>query len=537
MFLSNELIQLVFADENDVFYGEDLTELELEQYLWLRLRRSKKYAAVYFLRALPEEESFSVRYFAGDRNCRPFSGDQKKGLKKWFSGKRENEAGKWMLDRLRDRTEPAALVCPLADFCAVASGESWKPLLQELGEDRKRSGALVLTAPPEAEGSRELLLHSPVFEWLQDTAILDARVKGQNLYGFLLRRKTPEASVFLNAVTEEGLEGLLRNAELSRSGPILTGEDRSAMAAWLSAYLRSPRLQREEPLFSHNLPGAYLRYRDLRVWLDQDKVWNALIRRSRSEELPRPGDSAPRICRSTEGKVGDCIERVFNMSPSLIADPGIAGLWDRVLGSLMTPGAAPADQRLAESMAKLTVFLSAADRKDGESCRRTLEVLQTLCRVLGEPELGEERLDRCLRLEESTDLYVKVRSQLRAQEEDLALQEGQTGPLAAARRAALEKQRAHTANMEDKCLRIIASLREHLNVSDAGADLGTLQGDLEKLLTEFRDSAREEPEIAAVPEEKFPAGTGTGSAASEKEIPQTPAGDDSWKYSSAVPKL
>ena len=539
MFLSNDLIQLVFADENDVFYGEDLTELDLEQYLWLSLHRSR-YAAVYFLRASPKEESFSVRRFAGDRKCRPYDPDQQKGLK-WLLGKRENELGKWMLDQLRDRSNPAALVCSLADFCAVAGQESWEPVLRELAEDKKRSGVLVLTAPPEAEGSTELLLRSRVFEWLEDTAILDARKGTQrNLFGFLRRRKTPEACVFLNQVTEEGLEGLLRCAELSRTGPILTGEDRAGAAAYLTAYLHSPRRQREEPLFNHNLPGAYLRYRDLRVWLGQDKVWNELIRRGRKEEKSSFSGSPIQVCRSTDGKVGDCIERVFNMSGRLMADPAVSGLWDPVLKSLMTPGAASPDPKLAESMDRLTVFLTTADQKDGESCRRILEVLQTFCRVLGEPELGEERLDRCLRLEQSTDLYVKVQSQLRALEEGIALLSGQTGNLASAKRTALEKERAHTANMREKCLQIIQSLRENLTVSDSVADVGALQGDLEKLMAEFRDSSREEAKTEAPPEEE----PLTYEVKTEPEAPPEPepqpshgGGDDSWKYKPSVPKL
>ena len=542
MFLSNELIQLVFAEENDVFYGEDLTELDLEQYLWLRLHRSR-YAAVYFLRALPREGSFSVRCFAGDRKCRPYDPDQQKGLK-WLLGKKENELGKWMLDQLRDRSDPAALICPMADFCAVAGQESWEPLLRELASDKRRSGVLVLTAPPEAEESTALLLQSKVFDWLGDTAILDAR-KGnpQNLYGFLRRRKTPEACVFLNNVTEESLEGLLRCAELSRPGPILTEEDRSAAAAYLSGYLRTPRLQREEPLFSHNLPGAYLRYKELRSFLDQDKVWKSLILRSRSEEKPEFAGSSLLMCRSTDGKIGDCIERVFAMTPKVISDPKISGQWSRVLGSLMTPSPVPPDPRLAESMERLTLILTAAEQRNAEECLRVLEALEVLCRVLGEPELGEEKLDRCLRLEQSTDLYVKMQDQLNVLEEDIALLSGQTGNLAAAKLAVREKERAHMANMRDKSLQIIQTLRENLSVSNSMADVSALQGDVEKLVAEFEKKSADGPEEkTGVPEEEplDYAVRAEEETVSQPEEPRSqPAGspDEKAKFSPLVPKL
>lgn len=541
MFLSNELIQLVFADENDVYYGEDLTELDLEQYLWLRLHRSR-YSAVYFLRASPKEESFSVRCFAGDRKCRPYDPDQQKGLK-WLLGKRENELGKWMLDQLRDRSDPAALVCPLADFCAVAGQESWEPLLREMAADRKRTGVLVLTAPPEAEGSMDLLLHSRVFEWLADTVILDVR-KGnpQNLYGFLRRRKTSEACVFLNAVTEEGLEGLIRCAEFSRPGPILTEEDRTAAAAYLSGYLRTPRLQREEPLFSHNLPGAYLRYKDLRSFLDQDRVWKKLILRSRSDRKPEMSGSSLLVCRSTDGKVGDCIERVFNMSPKLIADPKITGQWSQTLGRLMTPSAAAADPGLTEDMGKLSLILTAADQLSAESCIRVLEVLGVLCRVLGDPGPGKEKLDRCSRLVDSTDLYVKVQDRLSALEEEIALLSAQTGSMAAAKLAVREKERAHMANMRDKSLQIIQSLRDNLSVSNSMADLSSLQGDLEKLMAEFeKKTAGGEEEKPETREEtlQYEVRAEDGIASEPEQTRQQPAGsgDEKAKFSPLVPKL
>ena len=49
MFSSKELLHLVFADETDTYYGDDLLKLELNQYLWLKLHES--YQTVYFLGA------------------------------------------------------------------------------------------------------------------------------------------------------------------------------------------------------------------------------------------------------------------------------------------------------------------------------------------------------------------------------------------------------------------------------------------------------------------------------------------------------
>ena len=249
------------------------------------------------------------------------------------------------------------------------------------------------------------------------------------------------------------------------------------------------------------------------------------------------------MCRSTDGKIGDCIERVFAMTPKVISDPKISGQWSRVLGSLMTPSPVPPDPRLAESMERLTLILTAAEQRNAEECLRVLEALEVLCRVLGEPELGEEKLDRCLRLEQSTDLYVKMQDQLNVLEEDIALLSGQTGNLAAAKLAVREKERAHMANMRDKSLQIIQTLRENLSVSNSMADVSALQGDLEKLVAEFEKKSADGPEEkTGVPEEEplDYAVMAEEETVSQPEEPGSQAAgspDEKAKFSPLVPKL
>ena len=61
MFSSDTLIHLVFGDETDVYYCDDLLRLNLRQYLWREL--CQDYPAVFFLRKA--EKVFSVTCYGG----------------------------------------------------------------------------------------------------------------------------------------------------------------------------------------------------------------------------------------------------------------------------------------------------------------------------------------------------------------------------------------------------------------------------------------------------------------------------------------
>lgn len=507
MFVSNELVQLVFADESDTFYGEDLTELDLEQYLWLRLHRSG-YKAVYFLRQdAQRKDGFVVRSMSGDRKCRPFDADQQKGLKKFF-GKQENELGKWMQAQLQDKNDPAAFVCSMGDFCAVASRESWEPVLRGIAEDRKRRGILVLTAPAETADTAELLLGSPVFGLLKDSAILDARgERQQDLFGYLSRRKTRESCVFLNAFTDEGregIEGLVRNMELTRSGPVLTQEERAGAARYLSAYLSSPRMQKEDHLFDYKYPGAYLPYRELHRFLSQEGKWNALLHRAKNADPDTlAGGKPPLVFRSRDGEVGDCIERVFSMRRSLVADPLVGEEWDRVLERLMSPDTGPENKTLSECMDRLTRRLATADRRDAESCRCILEVLRTFCRELCKPGLEEDpdRVNCYAALEKSAGLYADALTRLRDLDTTIHTLSAQSNPAAAASRTMAVAAKKQMEAYRDKVLLFIRTRIDELSIPDSIKGIGSMLEDLEELDTEFQ--AARQTEQAAVPAAGF----------------------------------
>ena len=69
-----------------------------------------------------------------------------------------------------------AIVCPLEDFCMVMEEPVWEKRLREIAADGSRRGKIVLTVSEPAERSSKYLLGSPVFAWLGEKAVPDARV-------------------------------------------------------------------------------------------------------------------------------------------------------------------------------------------------------------------------------------------------------------------------------------------------------------------------------------------------------------------------
>ena len=97
MFSSKELISFVFANENDIYYSEDLRKRNLNQYLWETLHEN--YETVYFLTA--EDNRFRVRTF-GDLSGDIAGLEKQAKPKLWsFLGSSEQEKfSNWLLRQL-----------------------------------------------------------------------------------------------------------------------------------------------------------------------------------------------------------------------------------------------------------------------------------------------------------------------------------------------------------------------------------------------------------------------------------------------------
>ena len=206
MFSSEELISYVFANESDLYYGNDLLKLNLNQYLWKKLH--KQYETVYFLRA--KDGLFQVRTF-GDRKSDP---EWKKTSLKLLGKSDAQKQGIW-LQRQLEMDQRCAIVCPLEDFCTVMEEPVWEKKLREIAADGSRRGKIVLTVSETAERSSKYLLGSPVFDWLGEKAVTDARVGSlRPLYPQLKNRKGDDL-VFLNMLRM----AILLSANLGEPGP------------------------------------------------------------------------------------------------------------------------------------------------------------------------------------------------------------------------------------------------------------------------------------------------------------------------------
>lgn len=266
MFSPTEQISLVFTNKDDLYFGDDLLKLTLNQYLWKELH--KTYQAVYFLSATGK--SFTVQTF-GDAECVPYT--PKHSL---FSSEQSKFSG-WLLRQLR---ESAAFVCSLEDFCSVLGQSQWKDTLQSIAREKKRCGSFILTASTADEATGKLLLESPVFQWLQEDSITVIRGGTiRSLYESLLKNKW-KSCFFLNAFTQERIHSLLLHIVMEHPDRCCNPQSLNQLAEYLTAYLRDPKLHISQPIFPRSLPIHYLLYRDLYEQLKNEKIWSLLTRLS-----------------------------------------------------------------------------------------------------------------------------------------------------------------------------------------------------------------------------------------------------------------
>lgn len=336
MFSPTELISLVFANKDDLYFGDDLLKLNLHQFLWKELH--KTYQTVYFLSAA--DKAFTVRTF-GDLGGTPYI--PKHSL---FSSEQSKFSG-WLLRQMRNKPEEsAAFVCSLEDFCGVFENPQWKETLQTIAADKKRTGSFILTASTTDENTGTLLLCSPVFEWLRDDGITG--IRGgilRNLYNSIQKNKW-KSCFFLNAFTQERIRSLLLHVVTAYPERCCSLHRLSQMADYLTVYLRDPKLHRSQPIFPQSLPIHYLTYRDLYEQLKKEPVWNRLEQRSASyakltgrvqsqdwEEADVP------ILRDPSCYAGKCL--LLRLPKWLTADEADGAQADKTLSSIQRQAVSP----------------------------------------------------------------------------------------------------------------------------------------------------------------------------------------------------
>lgn len=290
MFLSNELISLVFANDGDTYYGADLLTLNLQQYLWKNLHHD--YQAVYFLKA--DKDCFSVSTY-GDIDAIPFKPMQQRrgALIRFHSGDPiQSQFQSWLLEQMcREKHNAAAFVCPLDDFCFLLADSDWTPLLTQLAELRNRTGIFVLTASSTVEKTQNLLLSCSVFDSLQDTAITMLRSSmDQNLYETLQKYKNGHC-VFLNAFTKDRIRNMLLHLCFKVPGRFESLSSLELLTDYLYMYLHDPVLELIEPLKTMTLPPSCMTHQELYELLSEPSVWRGLT--AQAEQYHRAHKGCP----------------------------------------------------------------------------------------------------------------------------------------------------------------------------------------------------------------------------------------------------
>ena len=275
----DDLIHFIFASDDDKYYRDDLTAVDLNEKLWLDLH--DKYSCVYYLTANTEGDGFDACTF-GDRNRRDFreSGLLKKAIRA-IGQNGDNEFGQWMLERLKDKTVPSAFVCPLEDFCKICGRDSWQPVLERIAAEKKRTGVIVLTVPLTAEESMPLFLKSKVFKSLGEEAVISLQSgKEYDIYSYILRRK-PRGCDFLNRFTRDSVYPILLRLTLTDDSRFLSDSELDRLTDYLVSYLNDPVLQHENPILDWDMPTEYMRFRDLYEMLENRSVWDKAVAASR----------------------------------------------------------------------------------------------------------------------------------------------------------------------------------------------------------------------------------------------------------------
>ena len=429
MFNSKDLLHLVFANSDDLYYGEDLLKLDLNQYLWLKLHESG-YQAVYYLYADNGKGIFQIRTY-GDRQSSAYEPG-------WSLFRTETEKfGDWMLERLEEKSNRrAALVCQLDTFCTVTGRDGWNGILQKLARMGNRTGILVLTAPAEVEKTRELLLRSSVFSYLGENTICNLRAGSLcPLYGALAAGK-PSSVVYLNRYTAKRLRALLLHVMMD-SENLQAGEaELDHMAQYLEQYLINAWLQRKRPLFGERVCNEYPRYAELYKSLKDRTVWRRL--EDAAAEAERQGGLRAYLER-LECRYCDLAARaVFPLRVANSAAGRCASLWppqkvDRgVQGEsafqlaleiqqiLLAPRNRTDNPGISEDMEKFRNQLDMAlSNEDYATYRRILRAIRFCAQRLQAPRASEEEesvrgLNKSLSVMiESSEAYFKADRRLR----------------------------------------------------------------------------------------------------------------------------
>ena len=271
MALSKAYIQLIFANERDTYYCEDLRKLDLTRYLWFRLHE-EGYDVVYFISEERETGKLKLGN-CGETAAREYTGRRTWPLPRLYPSEEEAFV-RWVQQHILNSKN--AVVVPLELFCRL---KERIPNIAGILNAEDRSGSIFLIVPPEKSSVQRLVAEDSIFDHLKTRYILDARSEPTEDYCSFLETKSQNGGgvcLFLHTYTKERLTVLLEHIVLEHFERFSSEEQLAAMGEYLACYLNNRFMQLEEKIFDAEFDLRMPRYEDLFLQLGKEKVWNAL---------------------------------------------------------------------------------------------------------------------------------------------------------------------------------------------------------------------------------------------------------------------
>ena len=366
LFSSNALIQFAFANSQDTCFWGGLFKTDLDRYLWYELH--DKYRTVYFVDI---NKTIDV-YHLDERDAEPFK-------PKSVFGSPEAHFTKWMKKRLEEKKNPTAIVMTLEGFCGLLKNE--EKLLGSIRESRAAggiTGTIVLVASPDATRTMSYLMNSPVFEYIEETSVLNMRTEEniENVFS-LLKSNKQEACVFLNAFTKERISEILCQVMMESKNRFSDGQQIESMSEYLSDYFGSIDLQmKEKPLFRAEGSLLGFTFEDLYRQMRDIKIWNEAALRSRDYKSRDLFSSGIRLTFHDDTTEMRCLKlcvpgAVFGIYDEKAVN-NLCGIYREILSPCNRPKDTDIEQKINILLTRLN---NARQNRDSDTCGRIITAI------------------------------------------------------------------------------------------------------------------------------------------------------------------
>ena len=487
MFSPKDPIHLVFANDADTYYQDNLLRLTLDQKLWLTLHESGC-SAVYFLGS--DGDCFTIKTF-GEPACKPYEGELGlKKVKRFFADRtRLDGFCAWMLKQMKN---PVAFVCSLEDFCEVIRPDWSDPAqsLSAMAADTKRKGILVLKVPPAVERSRALLLHSSAFDRLGAAPILSVRSGEVRPFYYALKTNLGDACVFWNTYTRETISAILTQITVRYYGRQLSSAQFDRCVDYLHRYLNSLSMQQTDPLFQTDALSSELLFSELFTQLLDNSVWRRLLVRSESvetrasvEELAYP------VTRDKSGAAGRCLRMRL---PKWAATAENTSDLLSIREELLAPKNHEDNEALLSVLNSLCGKLEGLWENDCHTCRRVLHAIRFCVSRLYLPAEGAET-ERVLGIAEKLEQNIVYAADLFGKQRDLRISSATAADAGSVMEKKLSQSRASVKAME----RMVSHYEDLVDASivtlsfagDSLAQLESLEQEVNRLMNAAESEA------------------------------------------------